>query len=110
MKTTCLKCNYQWDYKGDKANATCPNCQRKVNVQGSSLVFHSAGSQININRIRSRLNRLAANTPGQSELIEAVTEFLKDTEIDQSKRLEIDAEAASFIRWKIAEARLRSGN
>jgi len=31
---TCPHCEYEWEYSGDLGMATCPNCQRKVSVDG----------------------------------------------------------------------------
>jgi len=32
MKVECHKCGYEWDYKGELEQATCPNCAAKVPV------------------------------------------------------------------------------
>lgn len=29
----CHKCNFQWNYKGDRDYATCPNCRLKTEVK-----------------------------------------------------------------------------
>jgi hypothetical protein len=32
-KAKCHLCSFEWDYSGDRAMATCPNCMRKTPVK-----------------------------------------------------------------------------
>ena len=32
MKKTCQRCDYEWDYKGELENPTCPSCGYKIRL------------------------------------------------------------------------------
>jgi len=36
MKAKCPKCKYEWETKSQMLNVTCPNCQRKVELNKSN--------------------------------------------------------------------------
>lgn len=37
MILVCSECGYEWDYGGDAARATCPDCKHKVPVERTTL-------------------------------------------------------------------------
>ena len=56
MKVKCPKCNYEWEYKGNRNYACCPKCYRQFRI---NKIFNEQSKDYKIQKLSELLE--AAN-------------------------------------------------
>lgn len=61
MILICKHCHHEWEYKGNKGYATCPNCHYKVNVStsmGKSKLKVSSYLELRMNNLEAQVREI----------------------------------------------------